>query len=70
MCYCSEKEICPSVNTKKCWQDYEQGIPYASVVEVFQTGEEFILFDDKFLAEKFGKVTWLNLKREALAHIN
>lgn len=29
----------------------------ASVVEVFQKSEKFILFDEIFLAEEFGKVT-------------
>ncbi len=41
---------------------FKAGVPYASV-EAFQTGGEVVLFDEMFLAEKFGKVTWLNLKK-------
>lgn len=52
------------MNKKKCWKNYEESIlpssvPYASVVEVFQTDEEFILFNQMFLADK----SWLDLQR-------
>lgn len=42
---------------------FKARVPHAYVVEVFQTGGEDVLFDETFLAEKFGKVTWLNLQR-------
>lgn len=40
-------------------------VPYASVVKVFQTSEEFISFNEMLLAQKFGKVTWLCLSSES-----
>lgn len=43
---------------RRYWHNSEEcPCACACVVEVFEVGEEFILFDEMFLAEKFVKVT-------------